>query len=114
MNNLAIDLPQAAIANQFLQIGQFLVVWLQDSFKAPLFRLGSETITLWWIIQVFALLAIVSLVARASKYFVKEVLLFKLGVSEGNREVSGTLTSLSVATLGFVVVLQTMGFDQKC
>ncbi|MEB3229038.1 MAG: mechanosensitive ion channel domain-containing protein [Synechocystis sp.] len=101
----------SAITNQFLQIGAFLGTWVQDIVNAPLFRLGTETITLNWIIRVLVLLAIVSLVAKASKQFLKNFLLLKLGVSEGNREVIGTLTSLSVATLGFIVVLKTMGFD---
>ncbi|MEB3160795.1 MAG: mechanosensitive ion channel domain-containing protein [Synechocystis sp.] len=101
----------SAIANQFLQMGQFLVAWWRETLDAPLFRLGMETITLGWIIQVLVLLAIVSLVAKGSKHLLKNFLLLKLGVGEGNREVIGTLTGLSVATLGFIVVLQTMGLD---
>ncbi|MFM1841830.1 MAG: hypothetical protein RLZZ490_563, partial [Cyanobacteriota bacterium] len=101
----------SAIANQFLQIGQFLVTWLGETLNVPLFRLGLETITLGWIIQVIVLLAIVSLVAKGSKHFLKNFLLIKLRVSEGNREVIGTLTGLSVGTMGFIVVLQTMGLD---
>jgi small-conductance mechanosensitive channel/CRP-like cAMP-binding protein len=100
-----------AIASQFSQAGQFLFTWFRETLNAPLFRLGLETITLGWIIQVIALLAIISVLAKASKHFVKNFLLIKLRISEGNREVIGTLTGLSLATLGFIVVLQTMGLD---
>ena len=100
-----------AIASQILQAGNFLFVWFSETLNAPLFRLGAETITLWWIIQVMGLLAIVSLVAKASKQFLKNFLLLQLRVSEGNREVISTLTGLSLATLAFIVVLQTMGLD---
>ncbi|MGK7932134.1 MAG: mechanosensitive ion channel domain-containing protein [Microcystaceae cyanobacterium] len=85
--------------------------WLQNSLNRPLFKLGSESISLLWVIQVIILLVLVTLIARGIKRFLKYYLLIPLKVSEGNREVIGTLTSLGLGTLGYIVVLQSMGLD---
>ena len=85
--------------------------WLQIFLNRPLFQLGSENITLLWLIQVIILLLLVTLIVRGIKRFLKYHLLVYLGVTEGNREVIGTITSLGLGTVGYIVVLQTMGLD---
>lgn len=101
--------PQA-IAN-VLEQWHFLNIWLFETLNTPIFKLGTESITLWWIIQACFLLLLVGVFAKATKQFLKKFLLLKLRFSEGNREVIGTLTSLGVAVLGFIVVLQAMGLE---
>lgn len=85
--------------------------WLEPALSKPLFRLGQESVSLLWIIQVIVLLLLVSLIARGIKRFLKHKLLLRLGVSEGNREVIGTLSGLGLGTLGYILVLQGMGLD---
>ncbi|MFM7577276.1 MAG: mechanosensitive ion channel family protein, partial [Microcystaceae cyanobacterium] len=77
----------------------------------PLFKLGQESVTLWWLIQVVGLLIIVSLFARSLKRFLKNFLLLKLKFNEGNREVISLLVSLGMGILGFILVLQAMGIQ---
>ncbi len=101
--------PQA-IAN-VLEQWHLLTTWLVETLNAPILKLGTESITLWWIIQACFLLLLVGVFAKATKQFLKKVLLLRLGFSEGNREVIGTLTSLGVAVLGFIIVLQGMGLE---
>jgi small-conductance mechanosensitive channel/CRP-like cAMP-binding protein len=101
--------PQA-IAN-VLEQWHLLTTWLVETLNVPILKLGTESITLWWIIQACFLLLLVGVFAKATKQFLKKVLLLRLGFSEGNREVIGTLTSLGVAVLGFIIVLQGMGLE---
>ncbi|MCT0252633.1 mechanosensitive ion channel [Synechocystis sp. CS-94] len=89
----------------------FVQIWFIESLTTPIFKLGAQNITLWWIVQSFFLLILVGICAKGTKQFLKKFLLLKLGFSEGNREVLGTLTSLGVAVLGFIIVLQAMGLE---
>ncbi len=84
---------------------------LLRAFTAPLFPLGQQSISLLWLLQVAALLVAVSLLARGIKWFLKDRLLPRFQVPEGRREATATLTSLGVAALGYVLVVQGMGLD---
>ena len=85
--------------------------WLPTLLNQPLFQIESKSITLLWLIQVIILLSLVTLLARAIKRFLKYYLLVKLKLGEGEREVTGTITGLSLGTLGYILVLQEMGLD---
>lgn len=85
--------------------------WVQNTLTRPLFRLGEDNISLLWIIQVLGLLLLVSLLTRGIKRFLKYSLLLKLGISESNREVIATLSSLSLGVFGYILILQGMGLD---
>ena len=84
---------------------------LHHSTTMPLFTLGQESITLLWLIQVFGLLIIVTLLARSLKRFLKNFLLLKLKINEGNREVISLLVGLGLGILGFILVLKAMGIQ---
>lgn len=84
---------------------------LLRAFTAPLFPLGQQSISLLWLLQVAALLMVVSLLARGVKWVLKDRVLTRFQVPEGRREATATLTSLGVAALGYVLVVQGMGLD---
>jgi small-conductance mechanosensitive channel len=84
---------------------------LLRAFTAPLFPLGEQSISLLWLLQVVSLLVAVSLVARGIKFLLKDRLLPRFQIHEGRREAIATLTSLGVAALGYVLVVQGMGLD---
>lgn len=88
-----------------------IIKWITEGLSTPLFSFSGENITVVWIIQILALLIIISFVARSSKRFLKRQLLVSLGISEGNREVIATLASFALATFGYILVLQGMGLD---
>ena len=93
------------------KVMQASLEFLSRSMTMPLFKLGQESVTLWWLIQVVGLLIIVSLFARSLKRFLKNFLLLKLKFNEGNREVISLLVSLGMGILGFILVLQAMGIQ---
>jgi len=84
---------------------------MADTFTAPLFPLGEQSISLAWLLQVAALLVVVSLLARAIKGLLRERLLLWLQLPEGRREAIATLCGLGLAALGYVLVVQGMGLD---
>ncbi|WLT39057.1 hypothetical protein NON20_05140 [Synechocystis sp. B12] len=59
-----------AIAN-VLEQWHFLNIWLFETLNTPIFKLGTESITLWWIIQACFLLLLVGVFAKATKQFLK-------------------------------------------
>ncbi len=81
------------------------------AFTAPLFPLGEQSISLLWLLEVAFLLVAVSLLARGIKFLLKDRLLPRFQIPEGRREATATLTSLGVAALGYVLVVQGMGLD---
>lgn len=84
---------------------------LLRTFTAPLFPLGKQAISLLWLLQVASLLAAVSLLARGIKFLLRDHLLPRFQIPAGRREATATLTILSVAALGYVLVAQGMGLD---
>jgi potassium-dependent mechanosensitive channel len=85
--------------------------WAQATLTMPLFHLGREGISLLWILQVFGLVLVVSILARAIKQLLKQHLLIYLGIGEGRREAIATLSSFGLAAMGYIVVVQAMGLD---
>ncbi|MCS5699036.1 mechanosensitive ion channel [Cyanobium sp. FGCU-52] len=84
---------------------------LQRLFTAPLFPLGRQSLSLLWILQVLALLVVVSLAARWLRRLLAQRVLRWFGLPEGRREAIATLLSMVLAALGYVVVVQGMGLD---
>ncbi|BAY50770.1 hypothetical protein NIES2134_116530 [Thermostichus vulcanus NIES-2134] len=78
---------------------------------APLFRLGRETISLRWLLQVVLLLILVAILARFFKGVLKNQLLPRLGLDLGNREAISTVISGAGGALGYIIVLQAVGIN---
>lgn len=85
--------------------------WATRAFTAPLFPLGEQGISLLWLLQVAALLISVSILSKAVKFVLKERVLRWFRFSEGRREAIATLSTLGLAALGYVLVVQGMGLD---
>ncbi len=86
------------------------VAWSQIT-QAPLFRLGTTPITIGWMIQVALLLMLVSLFTKGLRQLLKNIILKRLGMSEGTRGAVAILFSWSMGALGYVLVLQAMGLQ---
>jgi len=84
---------------------------LVRGFQSPLFNLGAQPITLLWLGEVTLLLFAVGLVAKGSKWLLRNRLLIGLGISAGNREVISTIAGLAVGAIGCVLVLQGKGLN---
>ncbi|MCA1995401.1 MAG: mechanosensitive ion channel, partial [Coleofasciculus sp. S288] len=88
-----------------------LLTEIAKLFTATLFQIGGTAVSLGSIVQLILALLLVIFIARAFKNFLKHRLLVKLGIDEGNREAIATIISYTVGILGFIIVLQSIGFN---
>jgi small-conductance mechanosensitive channel/CRP-like cAMP-binding protein len=82
---------------------------LMAALNAPLFSLGTQPVSLSWLLETVLLLGLVALVTHGTKRLLKRRLL--LGIGEANREVIASLVGLVVAVTGTVLVLQAKGLN---
>ncbi len=80
-------------------------------FNSNILKIGDTYISLSSIFQLIFSSLIVLFLARIVKRFLRNRLLLKLGIDEGNREALSTIISYSLATIGLITVLQTTGFN---
>jgi potassium-dependent mechanosensitive channel len=79
--------------------------------QVTLFKIGSQTITLLWILRLILIFVLLIAAVTLLKRLLKERLLVKLGISLGHREVISTLVSYLLGALSFVMLLQAYGID---
>jgi potassium-dependent mechanosensitive channel len=90
---------------------QQLLTTLLHFFTAPLFHVGDTAVSLSLACgTLLALFAIIFLV-RVFKNFLRSRLLVKLGLDEGNRVAISTIASYSAGTVGFIILLQSIGLN---
>ena len=80
-------------------------------FEKELLKLGDQTISLIWMIELLIAVLAVGLTTRLLKNFLRYRLLAKLGVEGGNKEAIATLISLGLGAFGYLVVIQASGLD---
>ncbi|WP_275574999.1 mechanosensitive ion channel family protein [Neosynechococcus sphagnicola] len=89
-----------------------LYLWqlpLDRFLQTPWFKIGKESVTLTWLLQITLAFLGVVIFSRLLKHFLKERLLTRL--DQGNREAVAVLISYSTAVLGLIILLQMFGFD---
>jgi potassium-dependent mechanosensitive channel len=92
------------------QLQQLLTTILQF-FTAPLFHIGDTAISLSLTVGVLIALFVIVFLARIFKDFLRSQLLVRLGMDEGNRAAISTIVSYSAGTVGFIIVLQSIGLN---
>ncbi|MDJ0533720.1 MAG: mechanosensitive ion channel [Xenococcaceae cyanobacterium MO_207.B15] len=98
--------------NQDLQaIFNTLFSRARDLFTAPLISVGDSTISLLSILKLTLSFIIVIFLSKGSKFFLKKQLLGRLKINEANQEVIATVISYGVGLIGFLVILETTGFN---
>ncbi|MEM9772500.1 MAG: mechanosensitive ion channel domain-containing protein, partial [Cyanobacteria bacterium P01_D01_bin.73] len=80
-------------------------------FQKELLKLGNQSISLLWLIELFVAVLAVGIVTRLLKKLLKYRVLGKFGIDSGNKEAIATLISLGVGTFGYLIVLQVSGLD---
>lgn len=75
------------------------------------FKIAGAELTIFSILQIILWLTLLFLFTRILKKFLKHRLLVKFGIDEGNREALSTIISYALAVLGFILILQTTGFN---
>jgi potassium-dependent mechanosensitive channel len=84
---------------------------LRSVFTAPLFQMGGTSISIASIIQLLLLLVSVAIASRWLRHILAKRLLARLKIDANNREAIATIISYSLGFLGFLVILQTTGFN---
>ena len=80
-------------------------------FQKELLKLGDQSISLIWMLELLIAVVAVGIATRLLKNFLRYRLLARLGVEGGNKEAIATLISLGVGTFGYLIVLQASGLD---
>ncbi|MDJ1182380.1 cyclic nucleotide-binding domain-containing protein [Roseofilum casamattae] len=79
--------------------------------NTSILTIGDEKITAIAIVNILISLVLVIGLSRLLKNFLKLRLLRRLKIDEGNRQAISTIVSYGVSTIGFLVILQSNGFD---
>uniref|UniRef100_B8HU04 MscS Mechanosensitive ion channel n=1 Tax=Cyanothece sp. (strain PCC 7425 / ATCC 29141) TaxID=395961 RepID=B8HU04_CYAP4 len=74
-------------------------------------KVGNQQITPLWILQLALTLILIILISQLFKRFLKNRLLVRFKISQGNREIISTLCSYSLGALACLLVLQVSGLD---
>jgi potassium-dependent mechanosensitive channel len=93
-----------------IQLQQLLTAILQF-FTAPLFHIGDTAVSLSLTFGVLIALFVIVFLVSVFKNFLRSQLLVKLGMDEGNRAAIATIVSYSAGTVGFIIVLQSIGLN---
>ncbi len=88
-----------------------LIERFNELISSPIFRAGNESISLLWLLKLLSSLLIVFILINLFKRLIRDYLLTRLNLSQGNREAISTLVSYSTGTIAFLVVLSVNGLD---
>ena len=89
---------------------QFLTVFL-ELFTTPILKIGETVISLSSLLQLAAGIILVVIFSRFLKHFLKQIVLVKLRIAEGNREELATILSYVAGIIAFIMVLQSINFN---
>jgi potassium efflux system protein len=87
------------------------LVSANELLTTTLFKVGKTSISLLWISKLILALCIILIFLNLFKRLLKDLLLVRLKLSQGNREAIATLISYSLGILGLVIILQVNGLD---
>lgn len=85
------------------QVRQFLDV--------PLMKLGGAPVTLWAIIQLVVLVALLFYLSGKLRTWIVEQFLTRTRMELGARQATGSIIRYTIIAIGFIVILQTAGID---
>jgi small-conductance mechanosensitive channel len=85
--------------------------WLTPYVTAPIFRFGGTSISVGWLVGFIALFVLVTGLTVGLKRLLKDRLLKRLGLDEGNREAIATLSSFAFGAFGYIIALQATGLN---
>ena len=88
-------------------------IWIQINsvFQTPFLPIGKSTISLWHLIYVFTLFAILFWFTDRAKKWIENRLLARSYFDAGVRQALGSIGRGIVLTVGFIIILQTAGID---
>jgi potassium-dependent mechanosensitive channel len=90
---------------------QQLLSTLLHFFTAPLFHVGDTAVSLSLACGILLALFAITFLVRVFKNFLRSRLLVRLGLDEGTRVAISTIASYSAGTVGFIILLQSIGLN---
>ncbi len=92
-------------------IPQELLTDISQVFTSTLFKIGDNPVSLRSLVELIVLFMGVLVISRAFTDFLKERLLVRLGIDEGNREAIAVILRYLIVALGVVAAIQSIGFN---
>ncbi|MEG4107873.1 mechanosensitive ion channel domain-containing protein [Microcoleus sp. S13_C5] len=96
---------------QLNTIPEEVLTQLSQIFTATLFKIGENPVSLQSLVELIVLFMGILLIARFFTNFLKESLLVRLGIDEGNREAISVIIGYLIVALGVIVAIQSIGFN---
>ncbi|MEG4199982.1 mechanosensitive ion channel domain-containing protein [Microcoleus sp. Pol12A5] len=84
---------------------------ISQIFTATLFKIGENPVSLQSLVELIVLFMAILVIARSFTNFLKESLLVRLGIDEGNREAIAVIIGYLIVALGVIVAIQSIGFN---
>ena len=88
-----------------------LITVASQLLTAELIAIGEASVSAKSIVYLILSLLIVVVISRGIKNFLKRRLLVQLRIDESNRQAISTIVSYGIGTIGFLIILQTNGFN---
>ncbi|MCL1465835.1 mechanosensitive ion channel domain-containing protein [Argonema galeatum] len=88
-----------------------ILIQIARLFTASLFKIGDYPVSISSIGELIISLLIAIYISNALSNFLKERLLVRIGIDEGNREAIAVIVRYVTAALGIIIVLQSVGFN---
>ncbi|MBE9092764.1 mechanosensitive ion channel domain-containing protein [Tychonema sp. LEGE 07203] len=92
-------------------IPQELLTEISQMLTATLFKIGDNPVSLRSIVELIILFVAVIVISQYFTDFLRESLLVKLGIDEGNREAIAVILRYLIVALGAICAIQSIGFD---
>lgn len=92
-------------------IPQELLTNISQMFTMTLFKIGDNPVSLRSIVELIVLFMAILIIARSFTTFLKERLLVKLGIDEGNREAIAVILRYLIVAFGVIFAIQSIGFN---
>ena len=88
-----------------------LLTEISQIFTATLFKIGENPVSLQSLGELIVLFIAILIISRFFTGFLKERLLVRLGIDEGNREAIAVIIGYLIVALGAIVAIQSIGFN---
>ncbi len=84
---------------------------IKQFLEGPLLKLGGSPVTLWTIIQLVVLVALLFYLSGKLRTWIVEQFLTRTRMEVGARQATGSIIRYTIIAFGFIIILQTAGID---
>ncbi|HML78832.1 mechanosensitive ion channel family protein [Geobacter sulfurreducens] len=88
-----------------------LIGTVRQYLEIPILKLGGSPVTLWAIIQLVVLVALLFYLSGKLRTWIVEQFLTRTRMELGARQATGSIIRYTIIAIGFIVILQTAGID---